>query len=227
VARPTGSRDKQFETRRVALLAAARQHLGAPGGRNASFRDIATACGVSVSTLTHYFGTRTALVAAIMEQAGREGAIYLAMAAQPSGPFARSIADLVRSIGQGFEFGVLTLQVIGLSEGFADPAAASAYLGHHLEPILGAIATRLDAHMALGDMRPVDRRFAAILLLSPMVIARLHQSPLGGATGFPLSLPDFDAMHAESFVRAFAVVDERGSSLPQRSPSPLGGGKRS
>jgi AcrR family transcriptional regulator len=205
MARPTGSRDKQFETRRVALIAAARQHLGAPGGRNASWRDLAAACGVSVSTLAHYFGTRTALVAAILEQSGKDGAIYLEMAARPSGPFAQSIADLVRSIGQGFDYGVLTLQVIGLSEGFAHPDAAAAYLGHHLEPILGAIRTRLQAHIDRGDMRPTDARFAAISLLAPMVIARLHQSALGGAAGFPMSLPDFDAAHTGAFTRAFAA----------------------
>lgn len=208
MARPTGSRDKQFDTRRVALIAAARAHLSAPEGRNASWRDLAAACGVSVSTLAHYFGSRTALVAAIMEQSGKEGAIYLEMAAKPSGPFAQSVADLVRSIGQGFDYGVLALQVIGLSEGFAHPEAASAYLGHHLEPILGAIRTRLEAHIARGEMQQVEPRFAAISLLSPMVIARLHQSTLGGAAGYPLSLPDFDAAHTRSFIRAFALSND-------------------
>jgi AcrR family transcriptional regulator len=201
MARPTGSRDKQFDDRRRTLIALSRQHLAKPEGRNASWRDLAAACGVSPSTLAHYFGDRQTLIEAILEQARHEGDVYLVAASQPNGPFRESVSVLVGMLGQGLDRGVLSLQVLGLTEGLASANAGLAYLGHHLEPILGAIATRLGAHVERGEMRQTETRFAAIALLAPMVIARLHQSELGGRGCYPMSLADFDAAHADAFIR--------------------------
>jgi AcrR family transcriptional regulator len=210
MARPSGSRDKQFDARRRALIALARQHLSRPEGRNASWRDLATASGVSTSTLAHYFGDRQTLIAAILEHARHEGDIYLAMAARPAPLFAPSVHELVGMLGQGLDRGVLALQVIGLTEGLGNAGSAGAYLGHHLEPILAAIGARLDAHVERAQMRPVATRFAAIGLLAPMVIARLHQTELGGHATYPMSLPDFDQSHADAFVRAHRSGPESG-----------------
>jgi len=207
MARPSGSRDRQFEERRVALITMARQHLSQPGGRNASWRELATACAVSPSTLAHYFGDRETLVAAILEHARKEGDVYLEMAAQPAGRFDESIQQLVGLLGQGLDRGVTALQVIGLTEGLASPSSAQAYLGHHLEPVLQAIARRLAAHQAQGAMRPANPHYAAIALLSPMVIVRLHQSELGGAVHYPLELSAFDAEHGAAFVRAYRSAE--------------------
>lgn len=206
MARPRGSRDRDYAEKRSALLAAARAHLSAPEGRRASWRDIAAACGVSLPTLRHYFGNRQSLVAEIMVTARGEGERYLWLAAQPSGPFAQSIADLIGMISQGLSRGVLPLQVIGLGEGFADRSAGSAYLSHVLEPILGAIAARLEAHVALGEMRQVDPRFAAIALLSPVLVAHLHQHALGGAADFPMAIASHDAALVDGFVRAYSTA---------------------
>lgn len=208
MARPSGSRDKQFKERRSALIALARQHLSASSGRNASWRDLASACGVSASTLAHYFGDRQSLVSAILERAREEGDVYLAMAARPAEDFAASVHELVGMLGQGLDRGVLALQVIGLSEGLGNAQSAQSYLGHHLEPMLGAIAARLQAHVDRGQMRPVATRFAAIGLLSPMVIARLHQAELGGSSHYPMSLAAFDAAHADAFIRGHQSAPE-------------------
>jgi AcrR family transcriptional regulator len=156
--------------------------------------------------MNHYFSSRGELVAAIIKHAEAEGAPYIAMAGRPSGPFHQSIAQLVSMLSQGFERGVLSLQIIGLGEGFADWQIGQAYLDHHLEPVLAAIATRLEAHMEQGEMRRTDPRFAAIELLSPMLVAHLHQSALGGSETTPLSIQDFAAHHAEAFVRANATT---------------------
>ena len=100
MARPSGSRDKQFDERRSALIALARGHLSSPEGRNASWRDLATASGVSTSTLTHYFGDRQALVSAILEHAREEGEFYLVMAARPAEDFAGSVCGGRAARGQ-------------------------------------------------------------------------------------------------------------------------------
>ena len=185
-------------------MALARAHLSSPTGRSASWRDLASACQVSVSTMNHYFSSRGELVAAIIRHAEQEGAPYLVTASTPSGDFSASIGDLVTMLSRGFEHGVLPLQVIGLAEGFADKQIGEAYLGHHLEPLLSAIAARLEAHMDAGDMRCTNARFAAIQLLSPLLVAHLHQNALGGNDTYPMSISDFIEQHAQAFFRGYA-----------------------
>lgn len=186
-------------------MALARKHLSSPAGRSASWRDLAAACQVSVSTMNHYFSSRGELVAAIIRHAEQEGAPYLVMAGKPSGDFSASIGDLVNMISRGFEHGVLPLQIIGLAEGFADKQTAEAYLGHHLEPVLSAIAARLVAHMDAGVMRRSDARFAAFQLLSPLLVAHLHQNALGGSHSYPMPIVDFLEHHAHAFVQGHAA----------------------
>lgn len=154
--------------------------------------------------MNHYFGNRSLLVASIIEHAEQEGAPYLAMTARPSGPLPESMATLANMLSRGFENGVLALQVIGLAEGFADENVSSSYLGHHLEPVLSAIAARLDAHILKGEMMPTDVRFAAIQFLSPILVAHLHQVALAGRVDYPMSVPDFISDHVGNFVRAHA-----------------------
>jgi AcrR family transcriptional regulator len=186
-------------------MALARQHLSVPAGRNASWRDLAAVCQVSVSTMNHYFTSRAALVAAIIEHAEQEGARYLAYAAQPSGPLHQSVLELATMMSRGFENGLLALQVIGLAEGFADEKISASYLDHHLEPVLGAIATRFEAHIRQGEMRPASPRFAAIEFLSPILVAHLHQTALAGSANYPMAMKEFVEHHVSNFVRAHAA----------------------
>jgi AcrR family transcriptional regulator len=217
MARPKGSRDRDYDLRRQSLIAMARAHLSTPAGRNASWRDLAAACQVSVSTMNHYFAGRAALIAAILEQAEQEGARYLAIAQTPSGPFDRSVADLVWMLSLGLQRGVLALQVIGLAEGFGDQSIGGAYLMHHLEPSLEAIGSRLRAHIAAGEMIECDTRLAALELLSPLLVAHLHQTALGGHEKFPLSISGFLDHHTAHFVRSYgkqALQPDQASSAP-------------
>lgn len=157
--------------------------------------------------MNHYFSTRSELIAAIIKHAENEGAPYLVMAGTPSGAFSASVRDLATMVSRGFAHGLLPLQIIGLAEGFADPQVGDAYIGHHLEPVLLAMAKRLEAHMEAGDMRRSNARFAAIQLLSPVLIAHLHQTALGGIKTHPMSMEDFLAQHVESFVRGNAATN--------------------
>lgn len=202
MARTRGSRDKAYDDRRAELIRLARAHLSTRRGNRASWRDLAAACGVSVSTMVHYFGNRAALIAAILDAAHAEGQAYLAVAATPSGPFDASLADLVTLFDQGLVRGVLALQIIGLGEGFGDSTAGRAYLDHHLEPMLGAVAARLAEHQRRGEMREGDTRHAAIALVSPLLVAHLHQHALDGRSGYPLDMNAFARAHLAGFLRA-------------------------
>ncbi len=205
MARPKGSRDKKYDERREELILLARRHLASRDGRNASWRELAAACGVTVPTMNHYFGSRPELVDAVLAQARQQGDSYLKRAAVPSGPFAQSVTDLVMDLSLGFSHGVLDLQVIGLGESFAHEVTGPAFLNHQLEPIIDAIKARLQAHMDRGEMIDTDARYAAIALLSPMLVAHLHQSEMGGSRSHPMSLENFARLHAEAFVHGFAA----------------------
>jgi hypothetical protein len=53
-------------------------------------------------------------------------------------------------------------------------------------------------------MRIVDTRHAALALLSPVILALLHQAELGGAKDHPLDVDRFLSDHAAAFARAYA-----------------------
>nr|WP_156450083.1 hypothetical protein [Bradyrhizobium sp. CCH5-A9] len=127
--------------------------------------------------------------------------------AQPSGPFAQSIADALRHMADGFRYGGLgAMFATGLIEGLRHPGLGPAFLDNALEPTIVAAETRLAAHMALGEMRKVDPRGPALALIAPVLLAFLHQGELGGAERRPIELDAFLAEHAEAFVRAWSCA---------------------
>ncbi|WP_437929371.1 hypothetical protein WMF37_08890 [Sorangium sp. So ce291] len=54
---------------------------------------------------------------------------------------------------------------------------------------------RLARHVAAGELAPCDLRHAALALLGPLLLALLHQGPLGGRVCGPLDLDAFAATH--------------------------------
>ena len=192
------------------LLTALRERLRA-GGSPASLRELAAAGGVTMPTLKHYFGDRDAIVRAVMEdelEGGGEADGPLKVAAAPSGPFAQSIRDLLAHADAGFVYGGLTLShAMGLSEGIRSRELGSAYLDLALDPTIAAFAARLQAHQNQGEMRTdVDPRAAAIQLLAPLVVARLHQDRLGGCDMNPFDISAMLDQQAEAFVRGYTAT---------------------
>jgi hypothetical protein len=127
--------------------------------------------------------------------------------ARADAPFAASIPALLAYAAAGFrEAGLTATHAMGLAEGLRDPALGHAYLASALDPTLDAVATRLAAHQARGEMRrEVEPRHAALALLAPLVLACLHQDALGGRAAAPLDVAAFGAAHAAGFVRAYAA----------------------
>ena len=220
MARTKGARNEGFEDKRTALIAALRARLRASGPAP-SMRELAVAADVTVPTLKHYFpgGTdadgrtmtdREAIVRAVMEDELVSGSAVdgpLEIAATPSGPFARSVRDLLQHADEGFRYGGLTdSHAMGLAEGARSLVNAVDYLRLALDPTIDAFAERLRAYQTKGEMRAdADPRAAAVQLLAPLVVARLHQDRFGGREANPI---DMDAMldqQAEAFVRGYAA----------------------
>lgn len=204
MARQQGTRNARYEERRAELLAKLRERLGQRGDTPASWRELAAAAEVSLSTLSHYFGRREDVVRAIMEDDLRSGTEPLSVMAEPSGPFAQSMADALQHMADGFRFGGLgAVFATGLIEGLRHRALGPAFLDSALEPTIVAVERRLQAHIDRGEMCAVDPRGPAVALVAPVLVVFLHQQELGGRSIRPLDVDSFLSEHADAFVRAW------------------------
>jgi AcrR family transcriptional regulator len=207
MGRTAGARNQSYDERRNALIEKALDRLALQGQETPSFREIALAAGVSVPTLRHYFGTREQLIRAVFEHYLRSGERHLNRtrdAASGSSDLASSLREFLNRVVRGWIDGkVGSLHRVGLSEGLRSPGTALDYLTDVLEPTLQALEARLKIYAGRGDIVACDTRHAALLLLSPIVLALLHQHDLGGTRCRPLALPALIDEHVKVFVRAY------------------------
>lgn len=219
MGRPTGSRNPDFESTRNGLLQAALERLGEPDGTRASFRELAAAAGVSVATLRHYFATREQLIEAVLAWCHVAGQRYLLeVATGPLEPVSESLSRLLARIEEGFQRGLGRVHAIGLSAGLREPLLGPAYLREVLDPTIEAVEARLARHIARGELRPGDVRHMALSLVTPPLLALLHQGVLGGCRTRPLSYAAFCADHVSGFLRAFAA-EPRSLEEPGAEPA--------
>lgn len=205
MARLTGARNSDYDARRNDLIVKVRDRLAVQDGHPPSFRELALAAAVSVATLRHYFGTREQLVRAVFAASRGTGERHLARArASECEGLEPSLRLFLDRVVQGWTVGqVGVLHRIGLSEGLRSPGTGLDYLVDILEPILQALEVRLVGHIEAGTMVKADTRHAALMLLSPIVLALLHQHDLGGTRCRPLDLAALIEEHLKVFVRAY------------------------
>jgi AcrR family transcriptional regulator len=207
MARPLGAHNQDYEKKRQELLERLGPRLVAGGVERPSFREMAGVANVSVPTLRHYFANRTGVIAAYLEWRGAQGVPHLAIVATSDEAFATSIRSLLAYTAAGLDRArVIELHIVGLTEGLTNPELGPVYLQSILEPALAAAEARLSLHIARGEMRDADVRGAALMLLSPMILAMLHQRDLGGEKVRCLDVDAFVATHADAFIRAYQVT---------------------
>lgn len=177
-----------------------------------SLRQLAAAAGVTVPTLEHYFGRRPDVIAALLDEYRRRGENRLQIVSQPNGPF----ADSMREFAYGMVFGMKAggqvrlgdVFAVSLAEGLADPDLAPLALQYIVDPAINSLITRLDAHVAKGEMIETNTRAAALMLISPMLLSVLHQDQLGGCETNPADLGAIADQISAAFVRAYARADQ-------------------
>lgn len=174
-----------------------------------SLRELAAAAGVSVPTLRHYFGGRIQVVDAIFEECLRQGREGLEAQRLSERPFAESVHDyaraLIRALGQDRDVRLGDLFAVALGEGLLDHDVSRSTLRHILDPTIEVLESRLRTHIVRGEMIDTDVRAAALMLVSPLLLASLHQHQLGGDTERPLSLDAAAEAVSEAFIRAYAA----------------------
>jgi AcrR family transcriptional regulator len=206
MARTSGSRNRDYDDKRLALVKRLDPRLSDLSRVRPSFREMAGAAGVSVPTLRHYFRDREGVLQAYLVWQGGESARYRPLVATTEDPFERSIRRLLHGSAFGLkDMGRIRTHVVGLTEGLHNARVGPSYLQATLEPLLASVEQRLTLHVARGEMRAVDLRHAAISLLAPLLLAILHQRELGGASVRQMDLDRFLEDHAAAFVRAYAA----------------------
>jgi AcrR family transcriptional regulator len=208
MGRPEGTRNPGYTERRAALALRLLPRLLQDDGVRCSFNDLAAAADVSVPTLRHYFGDRDGAVVAALKSAEALGAAQVETLATPSSPHLEtSMRDAVFHILLGWRsFGVDRIFAGGLNLGLAQRDAGPAFLSGVLEPAQQALERRLRVHALRGEAAIDDgqERAAALGFVAPLLVALLHQGPLGGEQCRPLDVAAFVDVHVAAFVRAWA-----------------------
>lgn len=175
-----------------------------------SLRQLANAAGVTIPTLRHYFGSRAEIVDAILEEYRRAGDARLKSIAAEPAPFAESMQEFVESLIRGMSaprpVRLGDVFAVSLAEGLLDPQIGASALRHVVDPALDALQARLSLHIARGEMIEADTRSAALMLMSPVLIAVLHQDQMGGAACSPMNVGAAARDIAAAFVRAYGAA---------------------
>lgn len=205
--RPKGARDADYENRRSELLRSMTRHMMRRDSPRPSLRELAAAARVSVPTLRHYFGARPQVVDAIFEECLKRGRPSMDEQSRSERPFADSILDfartLVRAMAAEREVRLGDLFAVSLGEGLIDRGVSRSTLRHVLDPTVATLAARLQTHVDRGEMIDTDLRDAALMLVSPLLLASLHQDQMGGAAESPIRLDDLVERVSAAFIRAF------------------------
>jgi AcrR family transcriptional regulator len=208
LARTKGARNADYEAKRRELLGRLLPRFADRTNGRPSFRQFAAAAGVTMPTLRHYFGDRSDVVAALLEEYHRLGERRLERVAQPAGDFETSIHEFAQEVVAGMQAanGPVRLGDVfsaSLAEGLMDPEIGPLSLRYILDPGVEALERRLAAHIARGEMRPSDVRAAALALMSPILLAVLHQDQMEGSGERPIALPALALEVAAAFIRAY------------------------
>jgi AcrR family transcriptional regulator len=170
-----------------------------------SLRQLAIAAGVTVPTLRHYFGDRDDLVEAVLEEIAVHGERYLERGAEPYGELDQSIRAFLRTFVDCLVDGPRLGDKIAIAflEGFYSRRLGPMALNYVIEPPLQAMEKRLAAHQARGELGDVDLRCAALMLISPLVVACMHQQQMFGDEVRPLDFEPLIDSAASSFMKAY------------------------
>jgi len=202
MGRRPGARNRDYARTRHALAASLSPHLLRDDGTPATLVDLAGVAGVSTTTLKHYFGDRDGLYAAVTEAVRADSAGFLAEGATIGDriPDESLPALLLGTVLAWRRFGLGRVFAGSLALGLGSPRLGPRFVSELLEPFLQATESLLGAHSDAGDLPQLGaerRRAVALGLVSPVVLALLHQDALGGDGVRPLDAETFARGHAD------------------------------
>lgn len=207
--RAKGVKNADYEAKRRELLDRMLPRFARLDQERPSLRQLAAAAEVTAPTLQHYFGDRTGVVAAMLQEYRRRGETRLGLVAQANGDFAGSMRDFARGLVMGMQAGAAVrlgdVMAASLCEGLGDPQVSPLALSYIIDPAVDALVARLEQHAARGEMIQADLRAAALMLLSPLLLAVLHQDQMNGRESRHIELAGLADEVSSAFVRAYAA----------------------
>lgn len=195
---PQGTSDRILD---VALAS-----FGGRGYEATSLDALAATLGVRKQTILHHFGSKHALLDAVIDRSAEELAEALERALAKAGPGFDRIEALVRAV---FRLAARRPELLGLLREVSrlGPPAATR-LTDALDPLVERARSFLEVEMASGSMRPQDAR---LLLLSAYstVIGVATEVEVLRAVGVPPGARSLLRRRAEllAFLRSALLVD--------------------
>lgn len=214
MGRPRGSRNRDYEQTRHALATQMGPHLLREGGEPATLSDLSAAAQVSPTTLKHYFTDRDGVFDAVMQAALVDSRAYLDAASDPGDPGDQSAEQALTGLLLGTvhawrRYGLGRLFACSLALGLESSRRGPAFLDGLLEPFLQTAERALAVHVERDQLPHVDVRATALSLVSPVVLALLHQDNLGGAGTRRLDVEQFAVAHARLVLGGLSRTSER------------------
>ncbi|HCH62312.1 MAG TPA: hypothetical protein DFR83_05875 [Deltaproteobacteria bacterium] len=202
MGRPKGKRSPGYAERRQELARRVFQTILEDG--NTSLRAMAERTAVSRPTLRHYFGSREGAVNAALATAACIGRPHQERLAElPIDDARTTLTDALRLLVMGWrDLGVGRIHEVGLKTGLEDERTARTYVSDILEPLLQAVERLLVRLVNAERLSPLDTRQGALMLVSPVVMALLHQDGLGGGGIRPLGIESMVDTIVDAFCRA-------------------------
>ncbi len=203
MARARGSRNADFAQARADVLQNI-LHSVASSPHKASFAELAAVSGVSRATLRHYFATREDLLEALLDHM----AILGEQAAErfpddPALPLEPALSAELNRLVFAWRVGVGALFVAGLLWGLGHERLGPAYVRAMMEPLLQRTEAQLLSRLAGSGMDAETARHAALALVSPILVALLHQESLYGTDCRPLDMAVFLQRHLDRFFKGW------------------------
>jgi len=203
MSRTPGSRNADFADVRDGLLRNI-LHVVSQAPLKTSFSELTAASGVSRATIRHYFSTREELLEALLDHMSILGEEAAARFPEEDGlPLEQSLRDELDRFALAWRVGVGALFTAGLLWGLGHERLGPAYVRSLLEPTLQRTEAQLARRLSQHGMDAQTARHAALALVSPVLVALLHQEALFGNTCRPLDLTVFLAAHLESFLKGW------------------------
>lgn len=171
-----GRRQQQAEERRNQLIDVALELFGQNGIEATRVSDIARAAGVAQGLLYHYFPSKDALLAAIVEREGPLGMLHELLATPPDRPARETLLDLANRIYALIQQRRPLLRLI-MREVIWQPEMMRFGMGVR-EQALAMLSGYLQSRVAAGELRPHDSLVVGQLFASDVILVAIAGLPI-------------------------------------------------
>lgn len=212
MARTKGARNANYEERRRDLARRALEAFIDDNGTPRSFRAIARALETDPSTLRHYFGDADGLFRATFETLYEDARAFAddvrALLDQPPEV---ALLGAAQSLVEGWRIGVGHICHVAMVAGLASPVRGPIAVDTFFEPIYRLTEELVSAYADRGALIVDDPREVSWTLISPVLMALVHQDSLGGGAQHPMDIDAFCERHVRRVV---------GGIAPKSKPKP-------